>query len=116
MGRPRKNPEEEFDLAVLSTRVLGELQRRFGEPEQAKEIPGTGLIQLAKELIKLGEREKPEEDEENQTSILELLDTPGLPDNQKLTLAKHEIQRIESDLSALYDKVRELENDAAQVS
>lgn len=100
--------EEVFDLNTLRERTLGELQRRLGDPEKAKDIPGTGLIQLAKEAIKLGERQdKPDDAEER--SVLEQID--ALPTPHAIKVLEAERERLTVELERVTLKLEELRHD-----
>lgn len=87
-------PETEtVDMAALRDKVFGELNRRLADPQAVKDIPGTGLIQLAKELAKQTQDDAPKDDGEN-ISILDRID--ALPREHAIALIKGEIARVDS--------------------
>lgn len=81
------------DMAALRDKVFGELNRRLADPDAVKDIPGTGLIQLAKELAKQTQDDTPKDDGES-VSILDRID--ALPREHAVVLIKGEIARIDS--------------------
>lgn len=81
------------DMGALRDKVFGELNRRLADPEAVKDIPGTGLIQLAKELAKQTQDDTPKDDGES-VSILDRID--ALPREHAIALIKGEIARIDS--------------------
>lgn len=99
-----------FDLGVLTGLTLGELQRRLGDEEQAKELPGTGLIQIAKELLKLGERQQPAAEPEER-SVVDQVD--ALPAAHALRVLQAERERLTAELARLDLKLEELRDGEA---
>jgi hypothetical protein len=97
--------DSKFTLASLREAVGGELHRRLADPELVKELPGTGLIQIAKELLKLAEEAAPEPD----PLLADLLNQPGFPDEKKVELAVHEIGRLREEMQRLYELVTALD-------
>jgi hypothetical protein len=98
-------PEVEgFHLGQFKTAILGELNRRLGDPDLVKDIPGTGLIQLAKELLK--QPEKPVETGEDTRSILDTLD--ALPPAHARKLLQREIDRATGELARYTARMEEL--------
>lgn len=84
---------EGVDIRLLRDKVFGELNRRLADPDAVKDIPGTGLIQLAKELAKQTPPE-PEKDTDSGVSILDRID--ALPVEHAVALIKGELARIDS--------------------
>lgn len=103
-------PDEEtpFDLNEFKGNVLGELNRRMGDKDLVKDIPGTGLIQLAKELLKQPEEEKTVEHDGR--SILDSLD--AVPREHALMVLDREIERLKGELARFEAKREELSDGA----
>jgi hypothetical protein len=96
---------EGFDLGNFKNAILGELNRRLGDPDLVKDIPGTGLIQLAKELLK--QPAEPEQTEgEDTRSIIDTLD--ALPKEHARKLLQREIDRMRGELARYTEKLEEL--------
>jgi hypothetical protein len=96
---------EGFDLGNFKNAILGELNRRLGDPDLVKDSPGTGLIQLAKELLK--QPPEPEQAEgEDTRSIIDTLD--ALPKEHARKLLQREIDRMRGELARYTAKLEEL--------
>lgn len=92
-----------------------ELYRRLQDPELRKELPGTTLMQLFKEYVRLkGEERKHAEQQEvaDSQSILEIVTGAGLPAERKRELIRGELARLEETSAQL----RELIFDPAEIS
>ena len=89
-----------FDLGVLKTNLLKELNRRVGDKDLVKDIPGTGLIQLVKELLKQPDEEKPAEAEG--LNILDSLD--AVPADHARQVLDREIARLQAELAKFVAK------------
>ena len=96
--------EKPFDLAALKESVLGELYRRMGDKDLVKDIPGTGLIQLAKEMLKQPEEAKPAEVEG--LNILDSLD--AVPVEHARMVLDREIARLRAELERFEAKRKEI--------
>lgn len=96
-------------LGALRESVLGELMRRFEDPELVKDIPGTGLIQLAKELIKSKANEPPAPEDVKPHSLLDQI--TALPAEHAAKLIQAEIGRLETELDAHRQALLELKGD-----
>lgn len=100
----------DFDIGKLRRLILGELQRRLEDPEACKDIPGTGLIQLAKELAKHAESQ-PEIDPSDGVDVLDLIQTEGLLPDRKLALLKAERAVTADRLERIDTALEEIQND-----
>ena len=96
--------DSKFDLAALKESVLGELYRRMGDKDLVKDIPGTGLIQLAKEMLKQPEEAKPAEVEG--LNILDSLD--AVPVDHARMVLDREIARLNAELAKFVAKREEI--------
>ena len=96
--------EKPFDLSSLKESVLGELYRRMGDKDLVKDIPGTGLIQLAKEMLKQPEEQKPAEAEG--LNILDSLD--AVPVDHARMVLDREIGRLRGELAKFVAKREEI--------
>jgi hypothetical protein len=97
--------EKPFDLTAFKEAVLGELNRRMGDKDLVKDIPGTGLIQLAKELLKLADEAK-QADATEGLSILDALD--HVPIEHARSVLDREINRLRDELGLFEAKREEL--------
>lgn len=96
---PEAEPAEEVvTIEALSANVYAELNRRLGDPKSAAELPGTGLIQIAKELAKAM---KPAEPDAAAVvpDVLDLIDHAGLPASRKRQLVETEMAVCEERLA-----------------
>jgi hypothetical protein len=100
-----EQPDEGFDLGNFKNAILGELNRRLGDPDLVKDIPGTGLIQLAKELLKQPAEQAPDEGEDTR-SILDTLD--ALPPEHARKLLQREIDRLNGELARYTERMEAL--------
>jgi hypothetical protein len=95
-------------VAGLRHSVLHELRRRLGDPELVKELPGTGLLQLARELLK--EKFAEPEALPPHPSVREIVEAVTLPAarKQELLMAERtwlieEVDRVDAALLKLED-------------
>lgn len=98
-GRPPKDPVPSID--ELSVYVLKELFRRLRSPKERAGLSSTGLLQLARELLKAKQAEGPPPDASGPVDVLEMIRTAKLPDGRKKDLLRHERTRLRARLRAV---------------
>ena len=93
----KAEPGTVASMDAIGRNILVELNRRLGDPELAKDLPGTALIGLAKEYLKA---QKPQTDTGPSVvpDVLDLIDHPGLPADRKRALVEQEIRACENRL------------------
>lgn len=106
--RPQHDTDE---LGELDDLVLQELRERLADDDRRKEIPGTVLVQMAREVMKVKaiEAARRVEQVEEPPSLREIIDTAGLPAVRKRELVREEILRVTAELDALNEMLDGLE-------
>ena len=93
-----------LEMSSLKDNILSELNRRFADPELVKDIPGTGLIQLAKEVLK-------QPDEKQDAAVVEGLDIldalDAVPEEHAIRVLDREIGRRKAELERFEQKRKE---------
>ena len=100
--------EERVDSEALREAILGELKNRLTDPIAVKELPGTGLIQLAKELFKQKNEALTVVSEEPDPDVLDLVQSPGLPKERKHELLVAERLKAISRVTAIERALEDL--------
>jgi RNA-binding protein YhbY len=100
--------DDPVSVAGLRHSVLTELNRRLGDTELVKGLPGTALLQLAKELLK----DKTEESEAlpPHPSVLEIVQSVNLPSERKRELLLQERQWLGEEATRVDAVLVELES------
>lgn len=99
--------DDEFNEAVLRKAVGAELTRRLTDKEAVRDLPGTGLLQLAKELMKTAPAPEAVDVE---VSILDRID--ALPAEHATELIRRELARLDATRDAYFKKIEELQEAA----
>lgn len=99
--------DETFNLGELADDVVEELGRRLKDPTLRKELPGTGLIQLAKQLLQLRAEAGPVQGNVD-VSVLEMVQNSSLPDERKKEILLIERERLEEQLELVNIELEEL--------
>lgn len=91
------------ELGELDELILLEVKERLGDPDRRREIPGTVLMQLARDVFRVREQEAARKVEqiEEPTPLSEIIDQAGLPAERKRQLVREEILRVTAELDAL---------------
>lgn len=99
--------DETFNLGELADDVVEELGRRLRDPKLRKELPGTGLIQLAKQLLQLRSEAGPVQSNID-VSVLEMVQNSSLPDERKKEILLIERERLEEQLELVNIELEDL--------
>lgn len=102
---------EPLDLGELNEQILKELERRLGDEKLRQEIPGTTLMQLARDIMKAKEREAAAhvDEREEDMPLSEILAQAGLPAERKRELVRAQILITQAELDRLTVLLDELE-------
>lgn len=106
------HPNQGEELGELDEMILREVRERLGDEGRRKEIPGTVLMQLARDVIRVREAEaaRKVEQVEEPPSIGEIIHNAGLPDDRKRELVRAEILRAHRELDGLNEMLADLED------
>jgi hypothetical protein len=109
------DPEEgSEELAELDDLILLEVRERLGDPERRSDIPGTTLLQLARDVIRVREAESARKaataDTVEPPALAEIIATAGLPKARKRELVRGEILRLTGEIEHLNGMLDELED------
>lgn len=115
---PKTTPKFEKMPAFekLGELVMDELERRLGDPEDAKGLPGTLLMRLAEQYIKYLEKQDAQEAAMQEllavtVTPLQMIDQEGLSDERKLEILYAYLKQIEEEWVAASARLVELRGD-----
>jgi len=105
-------PSGSQELGKLDDLILLEVRERLGDESRRKEIPGTVLMQLARDVFRVREQEaaRKVEQVEEPSPLSEIIDQAGLPDARKRELVRAEILRVTAELDLLNGMLDGLED------
>lgn len=92
---------------ALADLAIGEMHRRFDDPDLKAKIPDHALFKLIGDINKILERRAAEGDTDEPT-LLEVIDIPGYPDGLKRKLLGEEIGRLEAEATSLRTRLESL--------
>lgn len=101
---------DEFNLDEIGEAAFNELHDRLKDPVERKKLPATGLLQVTSKWLDIKSKEPPEIKEAEPT-VLELVETPGLPVQKKLELLMDEARRTREYLDLVERTLGELGGD-----
>ncbi len=104
-------PSAAEELGELDDLILQEVRERLGDEGRRKEIPGTVLMQLARDVFRIKEAEAARRVDEvvEPPSMSEIIADAGLPPDRKRELIRAEVLRATTELDRLNEMLDELE-------
>ena len=101
------------ELGELGDLILEEVKARLNDPVRRSELPGTTLMQLARDQVRFQEAQAARRVEavEEPPPLSEIIAGAGLPSTRKLELVRAEILRVTDELDRLNAMRDELEDE-----
>lgn len=103
--------EDDAEMDDVDALILGELQRRLADETRRAEIPGTVLVQMAREVYKAraAKAARVVDEVEEPPQLAEIIANAGLPAARKRELVREEILRATGELDRLKEMLDGLE-------
>ncbi len=109
-----ENSQEYWDR--IGGSVLEELERRLSDGNAAENLPGTLLMRLAEQYLRyLDKKAQEQEDAPEYMTAMEAIDQPGLPADAKIQILKDYLDKLDNDRSVAAERLKELEDETAQM-